>query len=86
MHIPDFCEMSTNTKPTHVPTLLPSAIADLTAQVAESRRITLADRYGLLAAVFSESLKQEEREAIDRLLRAVCRGRFIIVDEISAVR
>lgn len=68
------------------PTLLPSAIGDLTAQVAQSHQITLADRYGLMAAILSESLKEEEREAIDRLLRAVCRGRFEIVDEISALQ
>lgn len=67
-------------------TLLPSAIGDLTAQVARSREITLADRYGLMAAILSESLKEEEREAIDRLLRAVCRGRFEIVDDISALQ
>jgi hypothetical protein len=77
--------MSTHNTP-NTPTLLPSAIADLTAQVAQSREITLADRYGLMAAILSESLPEEERQAIDRLLRAVCRGRFTIVDEISARR
>jgi|GEM_PF-280699 len=69
-----------------VPALLPSAIADLTAQVAQTRQITLADRYGLMAAILSDSLQEEEREAIDRLLRAVCRGRFYIVDELSAIQ
>lgn len=69
-----------------VPALLPFAIADLTAQVAQSRQITLADRYGLMAAILSDSLQEEEREAIDRLLRAVCRGRFCIVDELSAIQ
>lgn len=69
-----------------VPALLPSAIADLTAQVAQSRQITLADRYGLMAAILSDSLQAEERDAIDRLLRAVCRGRFYIVDELSAIQ
>lgn len=69
-----------------VPALLPCAIADLTAQVAQSRKITLADRYGLMAAILSDSLHGEERDAVDRLLRAVCRGRFCIVDELSAIQ
>ncbi|MEB3211757.1 MAG: hypothetical protein VKL39_10390 [Leptolyngbyaceae bacterium] len=67
------------------PTLLPSAIGEITAQVARSKEITLADRYGLMAAILSDSLKEEERDAIDRLLRAVCRGRFTIVNDISAL-
>lgn len=65
--------------------LLPSAISELTAQVAESQCITLADRYGLLAAILSDALDAEEQAAIDRLLRAISRGRFDIVQEISAV-
>jgi hypothetical protein len=66
--------------------LLPCAIADLTAQAAETGRITLADRYGLMAAVLSQSnLGADEREAVDRLLRAVARGRVILVDELSVV-
>jgi hypothetical protein len=68
------------------PKLLPAAIGELTAQVARSRKITLADRYGLMAAILSDSLPEEEREAIDRLLRAVCRGRFTVVDDISALQ
>ncbi|MEO0989294.1 MAG: hypothetical protein AAFY20_27755 [Cyanobacteria bacterium J06639_14] len=67
------------------PNLLPSAIGDLTAQVTRSNEITLADRYGLLAAILSESLQDEERDAIDRLLHAVSRGRFTIVSELSAL-
>jgi hypothetical protein len=67
------------------PSLLPTALSDLTAHVAESGNITLADRYGLMAAIFDESISDEERFAIDRLLRAVCRGRFRLVDELSAV-
>jgi hypothetical protein len=66
-------------------TLLPTALSDLFAQATTSGRITLADRYGLLAAMFDESLSDEERFSIDRLLRSVCRGRVKIVDELSAV-
>ncbi len=66
--------------------LIPGAIAELFAQVSVSGAITLADRYGLLAAVFDESISDEERWAIDRLLHAFCRGRLRFVDELSALR
>ncbi|WP_071593321.1 hypothetical protein [Kamptonema formosum] len=66
-------------------TLLPTALSDLFAQATTSGRITLADRYGLLAAMFDESLSEEERFSIDRLLRSVCRGRVKMVDELSVV-
>ena len=65
--------------------LLPGAISDLFAQVSHSGRITLADRYGLLAAVLEDALTDEEREAIDRLLYGLYRGRMQIVSEISVV-
>lgn len=68
-----------------MPLLLPSALSELFADVTSSRRITLADRYGLMAAVLDESLDDEARYSIDRLLRAICRGRVQIVNELSAV-
>ncbi len=64
--------------------LLPGAIADLFAQVSCSGKITLADRYGLMAAILEDSITEEERESIDRLLRAFRKGRMQIVNEISA--
>ncbi|MCA1992645.1 MAG: hypothetical protein LDL41_11525 [Coleofasciculus sp. S288] len=66
--------------------LLPGAIPDLFAQVSSSGNITLADRYGLMAAVLEEdSLSEDEKASINRLLRAFCRGRMKIVDEISSL-
>jgi hypothetical protein len=65
--------------------LLPDAIADLFAQVSCSGKITLADRYGLMAALLDDSLTCQDRELLDRLLRASYRGRLKVVDEISAV-
>ncbi|MCL1471133.1 hypothetical protein LAY57_10665 [Argonema antarcticum A004/B2] len=65
--------------------LLPNAISELFAQVSASGRITLADRYGLMAALLDESLEEEQRTAIDRLIRALCKGRIIVVDELSAI-
>jgi hypothetical protein len=65
--------------------LIPGAIADLFAQVSRSGKITLADRYGLMAALLEESMSEEERASIDRLLHAYCRGRMKVVDEISTI-
>ncbi len=64
--------------------LIPGAISDLFAQVSSSGRITLADRYGLMAALLEEELGEHERAAIDRLLHALKRGRLKVVPEISA--
>lgn len=65
--------------------LIPGAISDLFAQVTISGKITLADRYGLMAAVLEDSMTEDERSAIDRLLRALCRGRIKVVNEISSI-
>ncbi|MBZ8181729.1 MAG: hypothetical protein SAL07_09495 [Oscillatoria sp. PMC 1051.18] len=68
------------------PRLLPGAVSDLFAQVSKSGCITLADRYGLMAAILEEdSLSEEEKASLDRLLRATIRGRMRLVDELSAV-
>lgn len=58
--------------------LLPGAIAAIFADSAATKTLTESDRYGLLAAILSESLADEERRALDRILRSVCRGRFSI--------
>jgi hypothetical protein len=65
--------------------LLPGAISDLFAQVSRSGKITLADRYGLLAALLEDALTEEERASIDRMLYALWRGRMKVVSEISAL-
>ena len=64
--------------------LIPGAVPDLFAQVTSSNKITLADRYGLLAALLQDSLTSEERASIDRILYALHRGRLKVVDDISA--
>jgi hypothetical protein len=66
--------------------LLQSALSDLFAQVNATGHLTLADRYGLMAAILDESLSEEERRCVDRLLRAVYRGKIKIVDEFSNLR
>lgn len=65
--------------------LLHSALAELFVQASNTGRLTLADRYGLMAALLDESLSDEERSSIDRLIHAVNRGRISVVNEISMV-
>ncbi|MGA7936805.1 MAG: hypothetical protein WCA35_24830 [Kovacikia sp.] len=63
--------------------LLPGAISEMFAQVSHTGVITLPDRYGLMAAMYDESLSEEERSAIDRLLRLVCRKQITVLNEVS---
>lgn len=58
--------------------LIPGAISEILASSAETKTLTVCDRYGLLAAVMSDRLNEEERHAVDRLLRAYQRGRIQI--------
>jgi hypothetical protein len=65
--------------------LLPGAISEMFAQVSMTHRLTLADRYGLLAALLDEAtLTDEERRALDRLLHALRKGRIQVVNDLSA--
>jgi hypothetical protein len=64
---------------------LPYAISDLFAQTTSTGKITLADRYGMLAVLLQDSLNEEEICCINRLLYALRRGRIQIVDELSAI-
>jgi hypothetical protein len=65
--------------------LLPGMLSELYAQVSCSGTITLADRYGLMAALLEDSLSAEDRELLDRLFRALYRRRLKVVNEISSV-
>lgn len=65
--------------------LLPGAIGEMLAQVSQTRQLTQADRYGLMAAIITESINEEEQRAIDRLLRGVVRKRIKIGSELSAI-
>ncbi|MGD1806747.1 hypothetical protein ACP6PL_15075 [Dapis sp. BLCC M126] len=56
-------------------TLLPGAINEIMASVADKCPLTQSDRYGLMAAVLDNSLTEEERCSIDRLLRSVVKGK-----------
>lgn len=63
--------------------LIPGALSEMIATVAETGVLTRADRYGLMAALLDESLSDEELEATNRLVRAVLRGRVKVLDLIS---
>lgn len=65
--------------------LLPGAIIEIMASVSSSGCLTLADRYGLLAAILEENITDEERYCLDRLFRALYRGRVAVVNEISTI-
>ncbi|WP_143171030.1 hypothetical protein [[Phormidium ambiguum] IAM M-71] len=65
--------------------LLPNAISELYAQVSNSGQVTLADRYGLMAAVLDESLDEEQRMAVNRILYGIHKRKLMIVDEISSI-
>lgn len=62
--------------------LLPSAVSDLFACVIQQGQITLADQYGLIAALMNSSLSKEEEDAINRLLYGMQRGWLKVVDEV----
>ena len=64
--------------------LLPSALSELFAQVSSSGKITLADRYGILAALLNDAISEEEQRTIDRLLHALKHHRVQVVNELSA--
>lgn len=55
--------------------LIPGAISEMLASTSETGRLTLTDRYGLMAAIMDDSLNEEERRSVNRLVRAVLRGR-----------
>lgn len=65
--------------------LLPCALSELFVDVSISRRITLADRYGIMAALLDEAMGTEEIRSLDRLLHALSQGRLQIVTDLSAL-
>ncbi|MDB9312129.1 hypothetical protein PN462_03370 [Spirulina sp. CS-785/01] len=56
--------------------LLPGAIAEILASATETGALTLSDRYGLMAAALDDTLEEDDRRAVNRILRAVKRGRI----------
>ena len=65
--------------------LLPGAINELIATVTDTHRVTKADSYGMMAAILDESISEEERGSLDRLIRSLVKGRIQVSDELSIV-
>ena len=65
--------------------LLPFALGDLIDNANSTGYITLAYRYGLMAAIFDDSLAEDEKLSVNRLLRSICKGRIKVIDEISVI-
>lgn len=65
--------------------LLPTALSELFAQVSTTQIMTLADRYGIQAALLGEVMSEEDRQMVDRLLYAWRHGRVQIVNDLSMV-
>ncbi|MGB0564776.1 MAG: hypothetical protein ACPGVO_23720 [Spirulinaceae cyanobacterium] len=57
---------------------LPGAIVAISTQTADTKTLTQNDRYGLMAAILKEHLDEDERRAIDRLLRSVRQGQITV--------
>ncbi|NJK38661.1 MAG: hypothetical protein HC825_03395 [Oscillatoriales cyanobacterium RM1_1_9] len=55
--------------------LLPGAINEILVSVSQTQTLNETDRYGLMAAILDEDLPEEDCLSINRLLRAVIRGR-----------
>ncbi|MDY6786391.1 MAG: hypothetical protein SW833_28425 [Cyanobacteriota bacterium] len=60
--------------------LLPGAVSEMLVSVADTGRLTLSDRYGLMAAALNDSLSEDERRAINRILRGAIKGRIQIAE------
>jgi hypothetical protein len=60
--------------------LLPGAISEMLVSVADTGKLTLGDRYGLMAATLNDSLNEDERRAINRILRGAIKGRIQIAE------
>lgn len=63
--------------------LLPGAISEIMVSTSETKLLTLADRYGLMAAILNEFIAEEELIALNRLIRYIVKGRIQVVDKIS---
>jgi len=65
--------------------ILPGAISEILVSARETGVLTLADRYGLMAATLDEHLPEEDERSMNRLLRSVIRGKIQISNELSTV-
>ena len=64
---------------------LPGALGEIVMAAQVTGCLSRADRHGLKATILHANLSDEDRCAIDRLLRATTRGRIQICDEVSTL-
>ena len=62
--------------------LLPGAVSEMLVSVSQTGKLTLGDRYGLLAAALDDELSEEERRAVNRILHSVSRGKIEVTYDI----
>ncbi|MDY6939735.1 MAG: hypothetical protein SWY16_19045 [Cyanobacteriota bacterium] len=62
--------------------LIPGALSEILVSAVDTGCLTQTDRYGLMAAVLNESLNEEERRSVDRLLRSIRRGQIKTLDRL----
>ncbi len=63
--------------------LLPTGMSEMFADVSTTGKLTIADRYGMMAALLHETPGIEDLRIIDRILRSLRRGRVHLVNEAS---
>lgn len=63
--------------------LIPGAISQLISTAYNTRRLTKADRYVIMAAILNESITEEERCSLDHLLLSAVKGHIQVTDELS---
>lgn len=61
--------------------LLPGAISEILVSVRDTGVLTKADCYGLMAAALDDSLSEEDRRSVNRLVRAVRKGKVRVVQD-----
>ncbi|MDB9510034.1 hypothetical protein PN499_02275 [Kamptonema animale CS-326] len=50
--------------------------------MADTHRLTKADRYGMMAAILDESITEEKMRSLNRLLRSFLKGQIQVTDEL----
>jgi hypothetical protein len=61
--------------------LLPGAISEILVSVRDTGVLTKADCYGLMAAALDDSLSEEDRRSVNRLVRAVRKGKVRVIQD-----
>jgi hypothetical protein len=63
--------------------LIPGAISEMLVSTSKTKVLTVADRYGLKAALMSEFIGEEESYALNRMLRYIVNGRIQVANQLS---